>query len=297
MVTAPQILLRRKVGLLNFSTIGKQLLLKIATASLMLAVVLSPLCARASISSDITLGVTATDFDYREFDSTNYEIDSENGTLPGLKIGARVFAGSFFVGVDASYVRGEADYRADINGTLLRSTTDQTITNFAVSGGWQVALDDRTTAAVSAGYGERRWQRDIQSTSSAYGLSEDYHWPYFSLGVEGIYKLRPRHSLALSLKWLRTRNADISVDFKSDRYDATTFDLPEGDGYEVAVRWDFHLQPSLVFSISPVYRTWDIPRSNSFKLNYNGMTTNSLVTEPRSETEEIELVFSVTKRW
>ena len=263
----------------------------------LLSVAMHLTASASSVSGDIHLSVAAIDFDYQEFDTADAQLNREDGVLEGFNIGGRLIVDDYFLALKLDYSRGEVDYKANINGVTLRSNTDQEIINYAITGGRRWPINNHIALTTSLSYGVRDWDRDIQSTPTASGLFEEYHWPYIGVNVEGSYQLDAKNVVALGTSWYRTQNADLKVQFKNGQFDNATLDLPNGDGYQAFLRWDYRWQPSLTLSLSPIYRIWEIPRSDTFPLTINGATSNLGVVEPRSETDIFELVFSVTKLW
>lgn len=266
-------------------------------ASSILAAMCLSMTAFASVNGEVELGISSKQFDYREFDTSGTLLDKEDGILPGVKLAARLFSGAYFIGLGLDYSHGQADYQAHLAGTRLSTTTDETITDLSLSAGRRWVFNNQFSLTSALSYGERLWRRDIHSTAAASGLLEDYHWPYMGVSFEGCYAIDNKQTLALTLGWQQTQHADMRVEFKSGQFDDTTLDLPNGDGYQVGLRWNYQWRSQLVLSLSPVYRTWDMPRSDAVLLFNQGNQTGSRATEPASETQVIEVIFSLKKQW
>lgn len=242
-----------------------------------------------AVVANAWIGVSALDFDFREFDDGGTRLNREHGSLPGLAAGVKVSRRAAFAESGISYYSGDVRYDGQTqSGLPVTTRTDEDIFDGSALAGVQFALTRGFGSAVFAGAGYRNWKRDIRSTRSAAGLSETYDWWYGLLGVKGSYAASERMSWTLDLRLMRPVNPSIRVKF-GNALDDKTLELGEKTGYRLAVAWHYSLTDRAGLRISPFYEQWKLGRSSTRSLTQNGTVVGSLY-EPRSETRNRGLI-------
>lgn len=245
----------------------------------------------------VRVGVDASDFGYKEYGPDGTELDREEGYLPGLALSARTYWQAYFAELSLDYSRAEVDYRASTASLDIRSDTREEMMQWQLLAGREWTLGPKGVMDLTLGLGMRDWERDIQSTASADGLLEEYHWNFASIGAHYSHQFDARHRATIGYEYRSLFSADLDVKFRSGDFDDTNLSLPDGDGRAIVLQWRYDWRPTVSWVLSGHYRFWDIPRSKAWALSRNGVLLGSTVTEPRSETREVALRLSLERKW
>jgi opacity protein-like surface antigen len=184
----------------------------------------------------------------------------EDGTLAGLSLRLARRIGQWEVEGALQAVQGENGY-SGINSANVRETknSDASIANASVRVGRWFLTNDRVS--VYGGLGYRRWDRDVETTSSI-GPSLDYYWPYVMVGA----KLRVHESERLTfLVDLRvTKPINPQVDFKVPQFFApVNLDLSSKLGYRIELPVSYHFSESNSIEFVPFYERIKIGESET----------------------------------
>lgn len=242
-----------------------------------------------SIATSVWLGVTATEFDYEEFDDQDDSLDHEEGLMPGVNAGASIEDDRWFGEASLLWSSGRVDYHS----AAVDSETDNQILNLEALGGTPLFASGRNRASLVAGAGYRNWSRDIHSTPTANGVDETYRWYYWLLGLRGEHEFNGRTRIVSDLQLTRTVNPEIDVQFKAN-YDDVSLDLGEETGFKASITLLRKMAGGTSLWLMPWYERWELGRSKDADLYQNGVPVGA-VWEPRSETHNYGVNFGV--RW
>jgi len=143
-----------------------------------LLLVSSSLHARPGVEAKLSY------FNYHETSDSGDLLNREQGWLPELRLSWGFNSDKHSAELSTAYLGGAVDYRGQTQGGLAHQTsTDQEI--FSIAGQWRWSYN--TSVAVVTAWHHYWWRRDIQPSRAVRGLTEDYAWHLFQLGVEGQY--------------------------------------------------------------------------------------------------------------
>ena len=169
----------------------------------------------------MNLVLSGSYFDYREYSSTQRELNRESGFIPGL--GLEWQNNNRFLTIKASglFQENQVKYDGAIqSGQSYQTNTDETLRHFSFS------ISPAVIAPVvpRAGFGHWYWERHIlpgsiiatNGTQPVIGLLEEYQWPYFEVGVDlfldKIFTSSHFHyKQLLTLSWTKPLNAKMEV--------------------------------------------------------------------------------------
>lgn len=234
-----------------------------------------------------SVSVALLDFNYDETDQGE-RLNQERGTLLGGQASIRKHWPAGFIELESDWYGGEADYTGQTQaGMPVATATDETIAHAAALYGRYFMPRQKLTHALLAGLGYRHWQRDIRSTTTAYGLVEKYAWWYAQFGWRASYRINPRSLWSLQAKWLRPFAAAIDIEF-SNGFDDASLDLDAENGLQLTLSYGFKMTDDWHLGLSAVFTAWDIGRSREATLRRNGAAVGELF-EPASKTRSSAL--------
>lgn len=255
------------------------------------ALLLADGAAADDTAVEIALGVDVTGFRYREFADDGRELNRERGELPGIRLIVQADDGIVLARLDSSLHAGSVDYRGETRaGRSARTRTDtRLITLAAEVGPW---LDAEHNWNGFARLAHRNWVRDIQSTSTARGIHEEYRWYEVGVGLRRIWRVAGtagwRHEVAAML--FRTTGGTVFVEESSvsSARDDMTLDLGSEPGARLRYTatggvggWTLRIEPYLEY--------WEFGRSDDEVIRSNGSPTGLTMHEPRSESWRLGL--------
>ena len=224
-------------------------------------------------------------------------LDKETGLFPELNLSLKLGSERWFIAGELRYLKGTADYTAyPLSKPPLESTTEEQITDFSLLFGIEKEFSNAATLAVYSGLGFRYWARDIQSTSSASGLYEEYEWGYMLIGISPAMRIGSRDRLGADLQLRKTFNANLDVRFKNVNYDPVSLPLDEGIGLRLALNWNHEINQDFEFTVGPFLDLWEFDRSADVDLRQGSLVVGSLY-EPASLTKVSGIRFFLTKRF
>ncbi len=228
------------------------------------------------------IGISATRFDYREFDDSGRILDKELGGIPGvsLKVGQRFTAWEWET--SGSYHYGRVNYNGQTNlGNPYSTRTDESIGDISLRlGRW---FGDRYPTMPYAGIGYRRWDRNILP-GGVNGLFESYRWKYLWLGLRQSFAPQQNSSqFTLDVGLLKPIKPEMHIDFKGT-YSVSPVVYPESKvGVRVLLTSSIALSRNTRMSLEPFYEYWKLGRSPTV---YSGPIN---LYEPASTTSNLGL--------
>jgi hypothetical protein len=240
-------------------------------------------------SSQLSISPSFLYFDYTEFSTTDQELNTETGWLPGLEIGFDYdITPDWSFGVNTSFYLGTVDYDGQTQQGVPHTTdTDTGLFRLGARVGRLVYKDIQLFAGVQL----HRWDRDINDNNNISGITETYEWNEYSLGLNTDFIVTSKDLINLEASLLFIRNATIFVDLTRVNLGTTTLDLGDGTGARLALSWIHQYKNDFNLGLGLFFEGWEFGRSNTRQLE-NGSSI-IYVTEPRSETRNIGLKFDI----
>ncbi|VAW86058.1 hypothetical protein MNBD_GAMMA16-1674 [hydrothermal vent metagenome] len=233
-------------------------------------------------------------FDYTEFDQNNQIFNREHGTLPGVVAGVKRTKGAMQIQARLAYYRNDVRYDGQTqSGKPASSRTNESITDISLLLKGLVTEFSPISSTLYGGLGYRHWRRDIQSTPTASGLLEFYQWPYWILGTTAGYHLGPKTSVQFDIQITRPIDPSMVVHFKNINLDSSELELGANLGGRIALTWNQKITQQLSISLEPYHQRWDLERSAAEPLKFNGIMVGGSVAQPRSETRNSGLNFTI----
>jgi len=239
--------------------------------------------------SQLTLSPSLLHFDYTEFSTTNETLNQELGWLPGLELKlSHAKTTDWLVDIYSAYYQGVVDYDGQTqSGIPLTTNTDTKLFRF----GGKVTKKVYKKISVLAGAQLHQWNRDIRGNENASGIDETYKWIEYSVGMNSELFINQKNFLNIDIAYLLIRNGSLKVDLSEIDLGSTTLDLGDGTGTRFNLNWKKFVSKTTHYDLSVFIETWGFGRSNS-KLTQGG-SPNVIVTEPRSETQNIGLKLNI----
>lgn len=246
----------------------------------------------ADESTALTAGValSASRFDYREFDGAGRQLDRETATLPGVRLSVGGPFAGFFWRAEITFQKGSARYEGRTNlNTPHNTATREKILDGSVKAGRWFASPELPPFALYAGAGRREWERDIAVTSTVGGLFETYSWWYGFLGAKAIVFKRDRLQWTPDIRVLRPLNPKVAIDFKG-AFSATPQVEPAArPGLSIALPLRYTMKDGGALSLEPYFERWNLGRSES--VSFRSGAVMLTVHEPGSETRSFGVRF------
>ena len=230
-----------------------------------------------------------THFDYTEFSTTDQELNTETGWLPGLSAGLNyAITPDWSVAIDTSYYQGTVDYDGQTQQGIPH-TTDSDATLFRLG----VRLDRPIHKDIHLFIGaiSHQWKRDIKDKNNISGIDETYEWYEYSVGLDTDFFMTDRDYINLAVSYLLIRNATVFVDLSRVDLGTTTLDLGDGTGGRLNLSWFHQYRQNISLGLGLFFEGWQFGRSNTKQTDNS--STIIFVTEPRSETRNIGLKFNI----
>ncbi|NOY73979.1 MAG: hypothetical protein GXP14_16685 [Gammaproteobacteria bacterium] len=240
------------------------------------------------------LGVSILNFNYTEFDKSNEIFNREYGILPGVRTGIKRTKGAVQVQAQLAYHGNNVRYDGQTQrGKPAKSRTDEQITELSLLLKGLMTESNPISSTLYGGLGYRHWRRDIKSTRTASGLLEYYMWPYWILGTTAGYHFQAKTQLQFDIRITRPINPSMRVHFKKNNLDSSELELDARLGSRISLTLSQTLTKQLAMAVEPYYQRWDLERSTPVPLKSNGMMIGGSITQPRSETRNSGLDFTV----
>ncbi len=259
--------------------------MKLKTAVACLGFFMIPALAMAAdgqSSSQVWLGLSVTDFQYKEFSDLDELLNREDGPVPGLRFAVASSAGSLLIGLEATYQTGSVDYDGQLqNGTPHKTRTDETFIDVSFSLGRQFGM----WSEVYLGGGYHQWDRDIQPSGRVSGLFERYTWIYVLLGGEQLLWQNGKHRLSLNAQMTYPINPTMALNIAGSG--DVSLDLGSQPGFRLQAPWRKRLASGLQLEVAPYYEYWQLGRSPDVRVG------TWIIHEPRSETGNLGITLSL----
>lgn len=238
------------------------------------------------------LGFGAQYFGYKEYNDQNVLLDREDGLLPGLAMDVGKIWPEVSGALRLELFDGFVDYDGQTqSGIPITTVTDEQVLVFEALLRLKVKSFAKNNAMLIASLGYREWRRNIRATNITVSLLENYRWKFYTLGVAADIWRYENWIGGIDVRWLRPISPTMSVVIAG--FDEATLKLKSRN----SVRINFPLQNisgvGRQWTITPYWESWYLGRSADTYLTVNGVTTGSIVHEPRSETNIAGLMISV----
>ena len=252
-----------------------------------------------AVKVEYQLGTGLMDFNYTEYDDNNKFLDGETGLIPGvvhkLKLKSQKNYTEFVGQAYANTIEYDGQTQS---GTPLKTKSDAFIVDTHFKYG--LRLSHARNHGPYAGIGFRYWLRNVRpgrdiNGNAVAGLLEEYHWSYGLLGYRGDFHITEKMTLGFDIRHTYMFNGKMDVNFLGYKnYDNTQVELGNKAGLRFALPIQTKIRSHrLIFS--PYYEILDIGKSNSVRVTVDGVPTNTVIHEPRSETRNMGI--EVTWRW
>ena len=125
-------------------------------------------------------------FTWKEFQNGD-QLLKESGPIFGIGAAAKwTVVNQLTLKLNGEFFIGSIDYDGQTqSGIPVETDTDYDGFIFQGDMGWEFVIGENLSIEPFAGYGVRRWDRDIQSTNIATGYKEEWTSYYARLGVRG----------------------------------------------------------------------------------------------------------------
>jgi hypothetical protein len=247
----------------------------------------------------------APDIFYRDYDEilTKPAKSHEYGTLGGLQLGYDyIKENSVYFGSDARVSIGSTVYDGSVANLITQEITpyvNETI-NFFFNGEIRVGNTYRyksTFFMPFGGIGYHYWLRGATS-NNPYGYSEEYSWPYLTIGFKSITKVRNDFWVGFNLKLMQMFNGTM---YSSDLSD-TTFKIGSKLQYEVELPLAYDLKEKFSFidqiCLVPYYRNQNIGKSQIVPVYIGSPINNYLYfLEPSSVTHVLGIRLELARNF
>lgn len=236
------------------------------------------------------IALSASRFDYREFDGAGQQLDRETATLPGVTLSLGGPLADFFWHAEITLQKGSARYEGRTNlNTPHNTTTREKILDGSMQAGRWFSSPDLPPFALYAGIGRREWERDIAATPTVGGLFETYAWWYGFLGAKALVFKRDALRWTADVRIVRPFDPKVTIDFKG-AFSATPQVEPAArPGIRIALPLRYAMKDGSAFSLEPYFEQWNLGRSENVSFRSGALTLT--VHEPASETRSFGVRF------
>lgn len=262
-----------------------------------LVIAFSPVSFAAKV--EYQLGTGLMDFNYAEYDDNNIFLDGETGLIPGVIQKLKLTSEKFYTEFVGSAYANTIEYDGQTQGgTPLKTKSDAVIidTHFKIGS----RLSPANNHGPYAGIGFRYWLRHIRpgrdiNGNAVAGLLEQYHWNYGLLGYTGNFHVSENMTLGFDIRHTHMFNGKMDINFLGYKnYDNSQVVLGNEAGLRLALPIQAKIRSHRLI-LSPYYEILDIGKSNSVRVTVDGVPTNIVIHEPRSETRNVGI--EITWLW
>lgn len=233
--------------------------------------------------TSLSLGVSLLDFDHREFTDNGRLLNSETGQLSGaiMRFGHR----SRFGNISATFSAhsNAVDYQGYTQaGFPVATRTYEKIIDFYshIERPFQIA--NQIDYSLYVGLGYRYWERDIQSTATAYGLLETYQWGYGLMGIRKEVAMTQSSAWSFDYRLVYPINPKMEIDAHT-LFDKKVIYLSGQVGDQVSIAWRYSFYNRLNMTIQPYVERWRFNHSQTEVMTRQGIKMGYII-EPRSRT-------------
>jgi hypothetical protein len=237
------------------------------------------------------IGLETMYFDYGE-KSIDME---EKGFMYGL-MGKYTYHGDNKLMLNASleYVSGELDYNGQTwRGIPLKADTDDWIVQSRGLIGYDYVFNGKHLITPFIGIASRYWNDVIGGIG---GYEREIAYWYSPIGIKTVSPLSDKWTWGLSAEYdlflvgeVKTHLNDVALGANDPEVDQ---DFGNGYGLRFSVRFERELTKNYALSIEPYIRYWDIDKSSTATITYDGKPIGHLH-EPANETTSygLRLIF------
>lgn len=228
-------------------------------------------------------------FRYREFDSSNRELNEEKGLLPGLKLGINHSVSGGIIEAQGSFFSGEVDYDGQTqSGAPHQTDTDERLVKLGLK--WILNETESIPGRLFLGFYYWDWDRDIQTRNGVLGLHEVYTWYELELGLKFESKAVRHSNYWLDISALYVFNPNLEVYLPSSKLN---LDLGQEPGFRIRAGKTWGDNESLQGSFNLFAEYWEFGRSDTvFTDDFFGQS--AFLVEPRSESFHTGIELSFT---
>ncbi len=236
-----------------------------------------------------TLAADLQQFNYREFDLDDRELNHEFGPLAGVRASLNADGERLFARIDASAHDGTVTYDGETQaGRPVISETQTLLRTVSAEPGYWINPEVRQWGLFLR-LAHHRWERDIQPTGNVQGIFEVYRWKEIGAGVRHVWR-RPqdqRWGHQISAAGFGVLNGDVLVELSAlqgSNLRDTRLRLGDNAGARLRYTATRELDNGLALRIEPSAAVWGFGRSNT-ELAGGDLA----VTEPRSQSWRLGL--------
>lgn len=262
------------------------------TISLILGmiVVFSP---SSSALERFEIGTGLMAFDYAEYKDNNVFLDGETGLIPGIILKLKNTNKRSYSEWVGSVYYNKIKYDGQTqSGTPLVTLSDALVidTHFKLGENFSSAYGREQS--LYAGLGYRYWLRNIHSGydingNAVAGLLEEYYWYYAHIGYTMHFDAVENIQMGFDFRLTKMFAAKMDIDFLGfNSYDNTSVNLGNKIGARFAMPLEIEMTQSTLL-LTPYYEIIDIGKSNNVRVYSDGVATNTVIYEPRSETRNV----------
>lgn len=241
------------------------------------------------------IAISASRFDYREYDAADRLLDRETATLPGFSLSLGGPLADFFWLGELSYQKGSARYAGQTNfNTPHHTTTRETVIDGSMQAGRWFTSHAIPAYALYAGIGHRKWDRDIAATQTVGGLFETYQWWYGFVGAKAVVFKRNQSEWSADIRIVRPFDPTVTIDFKGAYSAAPELQPAARPGMRIAFPYRYEFKQGHTVSLEPYLEQWNLGRSEAMSFRSGSLILT--VQEPNNETRNfgVRLTFSRT---
>lgn len=217
-------------------------------------------------------GISHQSFAFDELNPGGRRLVREHGPLPGVVAAISRVSARTVLQAALSHHRGAAHYHGHTqSGVPLDSTTDESITEMILAG-----TRRGPRGAIYAGFGQRRWERDIAGRGRIAGLEESYRWTFLLGGVRVAFA----RGWQIDARLTYPLDAELKADFGGS-YDEVEIALDKALEWRVALPVEMDVGARSRLGVELYVHGWDAERSDKGVLTRAGAPVAS-VHEPAS---------------
>lgn len=232
-------------------------------------------------------------FDYTEFNKADEVLDRELGWLNGVEIRLdHALTTRWSANIYTTFFTGNVDYTGQTQQNAPHNTDSDTRL-FRL--GAKAETDIYKATRLFLGVQSHQWVRDIQDTGNVSGISEEYRWLEYTVGIKSGFDIDQRNALNFEIAYLITRDASIDVDLSRVNFGSAKLDIGDGSGGRFTLNWRRVTDSNMHYGLTFFHEAWDFGRSNT-KATQGG-SSSVLVTEPRSQTRLTVIQFNIEYRF
>jgi hypothetical protein len=267
---------------------GKQFLFEVKKedGNLKISKVISDNGKRLIAKHRFGIGLSAMHFDYEE---DNGDFMEEDGSMYG------VILDYTYHGDDGLMFKFSLEYAFDddieyegsySDGTSLKTDTDDWIVECRVLIGGDISnTSTKTIITPFIGIAYRYWNDDIRAIGG-YEIETEY-W-YTPIGIKTVSPFFGNWTWGINAEYdlfwggkVKSHLSDADSGFNNPEVDQ---DFRDGYGLRFSLQFERALTKWCALSIEPYIRYWDIDKSDTTSLTYEGAPTGRLVSKRKNET-------------